>query len=171
LECAVWETEANYNASIGKITTDELWHSICDNLKIERAQRRAVELAFWGGDALDTELLDFIRALRPRYKTALLSNAWSDLRRYITEELKIVDAFDEVVISAEVGLAKPDAQIFQLALDRLEVAAEEAIFIDDLLVNVEGARAVGLQAIQFRSAAQVKADLLEQLRRETPSRV
>jgi putative hydrolase of the HAD superfamily len=62
--------------------------------------------------------------------------------------------FDVIVFSAEVGLAKPDRRIYQLALDRLRVQSAEAIFIDDVQENVEAAQAIGMAAIRFENTEQ-----------------
>lgn len=76
--------------------------------------------------------------------TAVLSNSWG-VDAYPQELM--ADYFDDVVISAEVGLRKPDPAIFRLAAERLEVAVEACVFVDDLDLNVAAARAVGLTAI------------------------
>jgi len=89
----------------------------------------------------------------------LLSNAFSDLRRVVTETWMFADAFDEMVISAEVGVVKPDPRIYHLALERLEASPEAAVFIDDFRRNVEGARAVGLNAIHFKDPGQARGEL------------
>jgi putative hydrolase of the HAD superfamily len=117
---------------------------------------------FWAGDVLDMHLVDYLRSLRPRYKTGLLSNAWDDLHGVLQHEWHIADAFDGIIISAEVGVAKPDPRIYRLALERLGVAPAEAVFVDDFLHNVEGAHTVGMHAIQFRSPEQTQTEL-EQL--------
>jgi putative hydrolase of the HAD superfamily len=104
-------------------------------------------------------LVDYLRSLRPRYKTALLSNAWSDLRGMLTERWEIADTFDELVISAEVGIVKPDPRIYHLALERLQVAPQEAVFVDDFIENIEGGKAVGLHTIHFRTPHQAIEDL------------
>jgi putative hydrolase of the HAD superfamily len=77
----------------------------------------------------------------------------------IEQEWRFAEAFDVVILSAEVGLVKPDPAIYQLALDQLGVAAEAAVFLDDFRENVDGARQVGLQAIQFRTTEQAISDL------------
>jgi epoxide hydrolase-like predicted phosphatase len=163
LEQAVFDTETARHAALGQVSPDDLWDSICDNLQLARAERREVERAFWGGDQLNTELLDFIRSLRPQYKTALLSNAWLDLRPLITDVLKIADAFDAIIISSEVGVMKPDPPIYGHVLQELGVAPNEAVFVDDALRNVEGARAIGMHAIQFKETGQVIAELKQLL--------
>jgi putative hydrolase of the HAD superfamily len=64
-----------------------------------------------------------------------------------------------LIISAEVGLRKPDPRIFQLALERLKAAPAEAVFIDDFGINLQAARAAGLHAIKFIDPLQVRAEL------------
>ncbi len=159
LEDVVFAGEYSDRATVGQIKIDELWLNICGQLKLPPEQVREIQRAFWGGDQLDTELVDYIRALRPKYRTALLSNAWSDLREILTERWRIIDAFDEIIISAEVGLMKPDPHIFQLAAERLGVSPTEAVFIDDFAVNVRAAAECGLHAIRFRDPAQARAEL------------
>ncbi|HEX7621372.1 MAG TPA: HAD-IA family hydrolase, partial [Anaerolineales bacterium] len=87
-------------------------------------------------------------SLRPERKVGLISNAWSGLRAFITSQ-KFEDVFDEMIISAEVGLMKPDPRIYRLALEKLGAQPQESVFLDDVLVNVEAARSVGMYAIQF----------------------
>ena len=67
--------------------------------------------------------------------------------------------FDELVISAEVGLVKPDARVFQLALGRLDVQPHEAVFIDDMPVNVDAAGRLGMIGIQFVDTRQTLSEL------------
>jgi epoxide hydrolase-like predicted phosphatase len=158
LERIVFAGEWSDRAARGEISAAELWQSVCMRLKWPLEDSVSLQQAFWGGDKLDAELVDYIRSLRHLYCTALLSNAFSDLRSAL-ERWAIVDAFDELIISAEVGLMKPDPLIFQLALERLQVASAEAVFIDDLYLNVRAAQAAGLHAIKFLDPLQVRADL------------
>jgi putative hydrolase of the HAD superfamily len=67
--------------------------------------------------------------------------------------------FDDMLFSAEVGLAKPDRRIYELALDRLQARPAEAIFIDDVQENVEAAQAIGMAGIRFQSTAQTLAEI------------
>ncbi len=117
---------------------------------------------FFAGDILDRELLDFTHSLRPQYKIGLISNAWSDLRDYIVRQ-GFDDAFDAMVISAEVGVVKPEARIYRVALEKLGVAPEEAVFLDDFFENVEGAQQVGMHAIHFREPDQALTELKQLL--------
>ena len=93
--------------------------------------------------------IDLIRRLRPPYKTAVLSNADSTLSRRLGESHGIADLFDDVVVSADVGMAKPDARIYALAAQRLGLAVDACVFIDDLARNVDAAREAGMHAVHF----------------------
>lgn len=159
LEEVVFNGPSELPAALGEISAEQHWRSIAETLQISEAEIPAFQASFWGGDRLETEIVEQIRHLKQHYRTALLSNAWSDLREYLVNGLKIADAFDQMVISAEVGLIKPDPRIYHLVLERLQVPAQAAIFLDDFIQNVEGARSVGLTAIHFRSADQALAEL------------
>jgi glucose-1-phosphatase len=159
LENLVFDGDSGDRAQLGEISADEHWDNIRRILGLDAAGISEFRRQFWQGDQLDVELVDTIRSLRGRYKTGLLSNAFSDLRQVVTSILQISDAFDEMVISAEIHLMKPDARIYQHALQRLGVAAQETVFIDDMLRNVEGARSQGMNAIHFRQRSQALAEL------------
>ena len=104
---------------------------------------------FFGGDVIDRQLVETIRSLRGKARTGLISNAWSGLRDFITKE-KIIDVFDTIVISAEVGVVKPSAKIYEVALEQAKVKASEAVFVDDVAVNIEGCEKVGMKGILFK---------------------
>jgi putative hydrolase of the HAD superfamily len=159
LEDLVFGGESGRRAQRGEISFEQHWENVRQALNLSPAALVDFQEGFWGGDHLDKPLVDYIRSLRPRYKTALLSNAFSDLRRMVTYVWEFSDAFDEMVISAEVGVMKPDARIYQIALEGLGVPAPEAVFVDDFMHNVEGARAVGMQAVHFRNVGQARSEL------------
>jgi len=155
---AVFENESSLRASLGEISPQEHWANVVQQLGLPAEEIDRVRDEFFGGDQLDLDLINYIRSLRPRYRTGLLSNAWSDMRAYLVRE-KIDDAFDEMIISAEVGMMKPDPRIYQLALERLKVEPGEAVFVDDFAINVEGARAVGMHAVQFTAPDKMAEEL------------
>ena len=96
------------------------------------------------------ENMELIRALRPPYKVSILSNADSSLVGRLKDGMNIHHWFDDVISSADVGLAKPDPAIYRLAADRLALSIEECLFIDDTERNVVAARETGMAAIHFR---------------------
>jgi epoxide hydrolase-like predicted phosphatase len=147
----VFDSETGYQASIGAITSLQHWEAVMKRLKRSSEEMAAIRDEFFAGDVVDREILNFLRSLRGTYKTGLISNAWSDLRDYIVRE-KMEDAFDHIIISAEVGVAKPEAKIFQIALEQAGVSPEEAVFVDDFYVNIEGCEKVGMKGIHFKDA-------------------
>ncbi|GBD13893.1 Phosphatase [bacterium HR24] len=99
---------------------------------------------------LDEEMLALVRRLQGRYRVGLISNSTPRLERELLEANGIAELFEVVVNSSRVGIAKPDPQIFRLAADRLGVAPQHCVHIDDLIQNVQGARQAGFQAILHR---------------------
>jgi FMN phosphatase YigB (HAD superfamily) len=84
-----------------------------------------------------------------------------EMIRHVRQKFAWLDQFDHQTFSAEVSLIKPDPAIYQHSLRGVGVAASEALFVDDKEPNVQGARAVGMRAIQFRSVEQLSRDLEE----------
>ena len=138
-------------AMLGEITEEEHWLNIMKILKRPAGEYARVRDEFFAGDIVDRTLLDFLRSLKPKYKTGLISNAWSGLRNYILRE-KFDDVFDVMIISAEVRMAKPSPEIFHLALKQLGVSPGESVFVDDFIENIEACQKVGMQSIHFQDA-------------------
>ena len=158
LDKIVFASETSRLASFGKLSTEQHWAAVVKRLGLTPSEAGQAYAEFFAGDIPDQELLDFIRSLRPSHKTGLISNGWPDLRDYITRS-GFLDAFDTLVISAEVGLMKPDLKIYQLALSRLDVQASQSVMVDDTPVNVEAADELGMHGILFESTRQVQHDL------------
>jgi epoxide hydrolase-like predicted phosphatase len=155
----VFECDAAIRATIGEAPASAVWEHVCKELRLDGAQLLDFQRDFWSGDRLDLELVALMKSLRPRYKTAILSNAWSNAREMFTEMFQLDQAVDMIIISSEERLAKPDARIYRRAAERLGVAPEAAVLVDDFIANVEGARAAGMQAIHFQPGVDVRAEL------------
>jgi putative hydrolase of the HAD superfamily len=108
----------------------------------------------------DEVMHDLIRTVRQAgMRTALLSNSWGfGYPRHLFPEL-----FDAVVISAEVGMRKPEERIFLLAAELLSLAPAECVFIDDIQENITAAEAAGLVGVLHRSAHETAERLTELL--------
>jgi epoxide hydrolase-like predicted phosphatase len=138
------------DAQLGRLSSAQFWADLGQRLGLDNEGLAAFQRAFWAGDRLDQDFVALVRHLRDEgYRTALLSNAPAGLRQHL-EELGIDDVFELVLVSGEEGLKKPDPAIFELVLEQLGVAAEEAVFVDDFQENVAAARRVGLVATWFR---------------------
>ena len=94
--------------------------------------------------------IDLIKRLRPPYRTSILSNADNTLTARLRDRWRIHDLFDDVVCSADVGLAKPDPRIYALAARRLDLPPEACVFIDDLERNLAPARDAGMHTVHYR---------------------
>ena len=158
----VFDSPSSIRASHGEISDKEHWAEVIKRLRRPAAETESIRKEFFAGDVVDREIVEFLRSLRPYYFVGLISNAWPDLRDYITRQ-KFEDAFDGMVISGEVGVMKPEARIYQIALEQAGVSPDEAVFVDDFLENVEGCRAVGMHGIHFRDPQKAMTELQDLL--------
>ncbi|HEX6876719.1 MAG TPA: HAD family phosphatase [Nocardioidaceae bacterium] len=136
----------------GRMSEDDIRRAYADVLGLQEEQADAMMAEMWDAycGELDVPMRDFAASLRPTYRTGILSNsadgAWrEEQRRYGFEEL-----VDVIVYSHEVGLAKPDPQVFQLTEARLGVEPFEIVLVDDQIGHVEAARRQGWQAVLHR---------------------
>jgi epoxide hydrolase-like predicted phosphatase len=154
----VFESESGRLASVGAITTDQHWAALVHRLGQAPSETGTIREEFFAGDVIDRPLVDYIRDLRHRCKTGMISNGWADLREYIVRN-QVDDAFDVMVISAEVGVLKPEPKIYQVALEELGVDAHESAFVDDTIGNIEAAIGMGMRGILFRSHEQIMREV------------
>jgi len=158
LDKIVFGSETARLASLGTISTAQHWAAVISRLGLPASQTDQIRAEFFAGDVLDRDLLEFVRALRPRRKTGLISNGWPDLREYISRQ-HFEDAFDTLVISAEVGMMKPAREIYELALHNLEVEPSQAAIVDDAPENIRAASQLGMHGILFETTAQMRSEL------------
>ena len=152
-------------AMTGQVTEDAFWQAVGQSFNLSAEDTNQLKHDFHAADVWNTEMLDFIRALKPRYKMGIISGAMSEARAGTQAHLPD-DLFAVKLFSAEEGIHKPDPAIYRRALSRLDVAAEEAIFVDDWLASVEGARAVGMHAIHFTDKIDVRDEIKRIIRRQ-----
>ncbi len=165
----VFDGEGSRKAVVGLGNEDEMWNWVMGRLALPEAERQALVADFFSGDRVDHRLVDFIRSLRPGVKTGMITNAWPNVRHFLEDEWHVADAFDHIVVSAEAGIIKPNPRIYHLALGGLGVAASEAVFVDDMPENVDGAKAVGMRGIQFLAPEQAIRDVRALLSSSAPS--
>jgi putative hydrolase of the HAD superfamily len=97
-----------------------------------------------------------------RYLLATLNNESAELNAYRIRHFQLMRNFKAFFTSCYLGVRKPDAAIYQLALDISQRAPEECIFIDDRQLNVECAQRLGMRAIHFQNPAQLAKDLIQE---------
>ena len=158
---AVFGVPTSRQASCGEITTQDHMRALMRSFGLPETDEAIKEFRdeFFAGDVVDHEMVKEIDAMRPQYVTAILSNAWDDLRGFLEDTWQIAYAFDEIFISAEMGVVKPDLTIYKMVLEALDLPAEETVFIDDFLHNIEAARTVGMHGIHFQSKEQAMGEL------------
>jgi epoxide hydrolase-like predicted phosphatase len=146
---------------LGTCTEGEWLEALRHATGMDQAQLHAFMRDFWDiyCGALNTELAAYFSGLRPRYRTALLSNSFVGARREEQARFHFAAMTDLIVYSHEEGVAKPDPRIVALTCARLGVAPNETIFLDDVPANVAAAQACGLHAILFADTAQAIADV------------
>lgn len=157
----VFNGESGRQAQLGQKTTAEHWAWLGRYFGLDETEITQLRRDFFAGDALDEALLAYVgRLQKAGYRTGLLSNFGDDARRVLSQTFPILEHFDGVVISAEVGLMKPEPQIYHLAVQSVGVEPAEALLVDDFIENVAGARQVGMQAIHFTGPAVAQQELV-----------
>jgi epoxide hydrolase-like predicted phosphatase len=111
----------------------------------------------FGGLRLEEDMLEAVAAVKGAgIKTGLLSNSWG-VDYYPIDRLQSL--FDALVISGEVGMRKPDPEIFHLTTEKLGVAAERCVFVDDHPGHLKAAQEVGMTTVLHRGPEQTIAEL------------
>ncbi|WP_331446872.1 HAD-IA family hydrolase [Streptomyces xanthochromogenes] len=160
LASTAFEPELLHSAVTGRLT-DEQWRSqVADDLTgLCGSSERAGELvATWGAltGRVDAEVVDLLDVVRRRVPVVLVSNATTRLESYLAA-VGLDQAFDAVVNTARIGMAKPDPRVFETAAERVGIDAKRCLFVDDTLGNVTAARAAGLTSLHYREIGQLRA--------------
>jgi putative hydrolase of the HAD superfamily len=150
LERIVHGSTSWIKAQRGQISVDDHWAYVAETCNARPEAIPQMRKDYFRDDVLDTDLVALIREMRAKgYKTGLLSNDVADLEARLREVYKIHDAFDAVVISAQIGVMKPDSGAYKAISRALDVAPQDCVFIDDAPRNIEGAEALGIKGILF----------------------
>jgi putative hydrolase of the HAD superfamily len=148
---AYWRHRDEYDR--GALSGAEYWRSVGDDFGAELSDERVAELvredaASW--QRLDERMVRWLHALIDAgVPTAILSNMSRDTWAELGPSFAGVQA---VTLSFEIGAVKPEPEIYRACLDALGVEPAEALFVDDRPRNVEGARALGIDAIVYEGA-------------------
>jgi putative hydrolase of the HAD superfamily len=158
----LYNTDPWQECKRGRITYKEFWNRILSPLGITdpAAQDEFAAKLYEGRDWINPDMAALIRELKPHYRLAVLSNTFDPEMEYLIAETHgLKDIFDVVISSAKVGLAKPEPEIYEVTLEQLNVAAAEALFIDDMPRNTNAAEALGIPSIVFESPSQLRREL------------
>lgn len=143
-------------AMTGHLSQTQFTARHADALGLSAAQAYEFMAEMWAmsGGELDAELAAYAASLRPRYKTAVLSDAIDGSRPWNQARYGLEQLVDVIIYSYEVGLAKPDPRAYRLLCDRLAVLPGEVVFLDDRPENVQGACELGIRALLHQSTPQ-----------------
>jgi FMN phosphatase YigB (HAD superfamily) len=163
---AMFQSPLFREAIMGHVPEAQLWRDVARALDVDAEQPDFLAAVFYSAFCLNTDLVELIRARRPRYKTAILTNTPSGMRALLTGQFHLDREVDRIMISAEEHMRKPQPAFYALAADRLGVPLQETLFLDDEPVYVEAARTLGMHAVQFQDSAQAIPEIERLLRQE-----
>lgn len=148
----VFNSKTAAQSTIGKVKPDRIWEDVSEKLSLSPQTLEEFKRAFWQGDQIDQELLAYLESLRASYKTALLSNAWLDARQVLEElhQIKEGQTVDHILISSELGVAKPDQRIYHILVETLQCNFRQILFVDDFKENIDSAKELGIQTIHYQ---------------------
>lgn len=149
------------DGAYGRCTYDEWCGRFQAATGMSEADFDAYMVAFWDiyMGSPNEELIAYARALRPRYRTAILSNSFIGAREQEEKRYGFTSMVELAIYSHEEGVHKPDPRIYEIATERLGVAPAEIAFLDDVPANIDAARAFGIQGVLFTSTSQAIADI------------
>lgn len=145
-EMTAEEAMRSYRNTLGftKAETDQLWHNILDS------------------QSLFAETVELMENLsKAGFRIFALSDNVHEIVAHIKSRYDFWRFFEGAVISAELGLMKPDESIFRHLLSEYDLDAEETLFMDDMPKNVAGASALGINAFQFSTAKAAKEKMTQ----------
>jgi FMN phosphatase YigB (HAD superfamily) len=145
---------------MGRVSPSEFFQSIKKYLGLSIAFEKFIPI--WTDIFIeDREVSEIIRSLKEKWRLGLLSNTDPLHFNYIVSTFPVLSALEKWILSYEVGFKKPDARIFQRAMEWASVEPEKILFIDDTKGHVEAAISLGMQGIHFISATKLREELFQ----------
>ena len=152
--------DAHLATDYGFITQEEYAARVGDIIGMDHEKVRE---AINRHHTTNKDLLTYVKRLRQTHKTALLSNVGSGVIETIFSRNELAALFDEVVLSYQVRMVKPDPEIFKLAAQRLALPVDQCLMIDDRQEFCDGADAAGMPYIRYESNNQIEKAIRERL--------
>jgi len=148
--------DLSLSSDYGYISADEFLQQV-----VELTGKTAAELT----EIMQTDhvrnqaMVDYVRTFKGHYKVGLLSNVGRGVMERLFTPSELDELFDEVVLSSEVGMIKPDPAIYTLTADRLGLEPAECVMVDDLVANIEGAESTGMHGVVFTTTSKCRQDM------------
>lgn len=151
-------TELQLQSDLGNISRQQFNDSAA---KLIGTTASEVERRYWSINQFNQLVLDWVHELKMsgKYKIGMLSNIsrdWMDTSLPVFEQQQL---FDDMIMSGDVRIVKPNPEIFKLMANKLGVLPSECVMVDDLSRNIDGAKQAGMQGIIFKSVGQARAEL------------
>jgi len=144
-------TEADFLARIGEALSEDLGRPV----EMERFSE-----VYFAQLESNPAMIDYLRSLKARgVRLAMLTNNVAEWEPRWRAMLPVDEIFELVVDSAFVGMRKPEPEIYELTLERLGLTAPDCVFVDDIDVNCDAARALGMTAVHFAASDQAIAEI------------
>lgn len=143
----------------GMITEDQLIDSIVKKKDVDRELLEYIKNNWRKILSPNKKIVDLIKKLKKNYKVYALSNVDKETVKYIQDRWKIYDIFDGEILSCDIGMVKPDKDIFDYALKVSGCKNNEILFIDNYGINIRAAESFGIKSIKYESFEQLVNDL------------
>ncbi|MGW0474474.1 HAD family hydrolase [Streptomyces coeruleorubidus] len=156
---AAFDGELLQAAVTGRLSDEQWRHRVAEVLApVCGSPARAQDLVgAWSGltGRIDADVVELLAALRGKVPVVLVSNATTRLETYLAS-LGLAEAFDAVINTARIGVAKPDPRVFATAAQRVRADVRRCLFVDDTLAHVDAARAAGLTGLHYQRSGQLR---------------
>lgn len=140
-------------------SSDKYWEIAAKILKIKKISSaefdRLWNTIFWPNE----RIFPLLKKLRRKYILATISNLGVGHKKYLLKKYNLKKLFDRMFLSCDLKMRKPYPEIYHFVIKKLKIMPHEAIYIDDKLENVKGARKIGIHAIHFKNNQQLSKKL------------
>ncbi|MEW6008640.1 MAG: HAD-IA family hydrolase [Candidatus Omnitrophota bacterium] len=154
----LFDSKLTHRFEEGKLEPQDFFLAVKGDLELKLDYNQFIpiwnEIFFLTSD--NVGVYQLVKTLKERFKVVLLSNINRLHFEYLKDNFKIFDPFDKIVTSYEVGLRKPDAKIYQYALNLFSFLPSDAFYIDDRSDLIEEARRLSIAGAQFKSLESLK---------------
>jgi epoxide hydrolase-like predicted phosphatase len=158
LHSYLYPTEHWTLLTLGKISEDEYWDHFLKASQVDLDKGELKEKVRMALRPI-ADNVELIPQLKDKYELAILSNHAKEWSQFMIKEFDFFRHFHHIIFSCDVGLRKPDPQIYKLAMTKLGCEAEECLFIDDKQRNTDGAQKVGMKTIVLENASRLREEL------------
>ena len=144
---------------MGKISVADFHEKINDHLDIELSFDEFIRASNDAIEAGDDGIESIVNSLSKKYKLAILSNTNPVHYEYIKEKYLIIELFDHILLSYEMGAVKPDAAAYEKLMDATSMLPSQHLFIDDRIENINAAKEIGMDGIHYISIENLRMEL------------